>query len=436
MLDKLWQKLSKAFWIVSLAITLLSAASCSRSNATTTFLAPSNKTVASGDIVEVSPPETIQTLRRDLEIYQPQVTIVSPEVDEVFQDDQVEVRLQIRDLPVFKSSELELGPHLHVIVDNQPYIAVYDLSKPLMLQDLEPGTHTLRVFAARPWHESFKNAGAYAQTTFHIFTKTQNNNPDPALPLLTYSRPKGTYGAEPILLDFYLTNAPLRLVATENNLDNWRIRCTINGQSFVLDSWQSIYLTGFKPGKNWIQLEFIDSQGNFVKNVFNNTARTITYDPKSKDTLSQLVRGEISADVARGIVDQDYTVKIPLPNPTETPTPELIQPVEPTPELLPTPTETPDPELIPPIEPTPELLPTPVEPTPEPLPTPTETPSSIQIPKTSTDTVQKLRSYFRRSRRTDTKPAPNLPSIPEIPAPTGETPSPNLSPETPVTELD
>ncbi len=439
MLGKLWQKLSRAFWIVSLAIALLNAASCSRSNATTTFLAPSNK-IASGDIVEVSPPETIQTLRRDLEIYQPQVTIVSPEVDEVFQNDQVEVRLQIRDLPIFKSSELELGPHLHVIVDNQPYIAVYDLSKPLILPDLEPGTHTLRVFAARPWHESFKNAGAYAQTTFHIFTKTQNNNPDPALPLLTYSRPKGTYGAEPILLDFYLTNAPLRLAATENNLANWRIRCTINGQSFVLDSWQSIYLTGFKPGKNWIKLEFIDSQGNFVKNVFNNTARTITYDPKSKDTLSQLVTGEISADVARGIVDQDYTVKIPLPSPTETPTPEVevIPPIESTPELLPTPTETPTPEPILPIEPTPELLPTPTEiPTSE-LPSPTETPNSIQIPKTSTDTVQKLGSYFRRSRRTGTKPrpAPNLPSIPEIPASTRETPSLNLAPETPVTELD
>jgi len=33
------------------------------------------------------------------------------------------------------------------------------------------------------------------------FTKTPDNNPD-AEPLLTYSRPKGSYGAEPILLDF------------------------------------------------------------------------------------------------------------------------------------------------------------------------------------------------------------------------------------------
>jgi hypothetical protein len=220
-----------------------------------------------------------------------------------------------------------MGPHLHVILDNQPYIAVYDLSKPLELPDLSPGTHTLRVFASRPWHESFKNEGAYAQTTFHVFTKTEDNNPDSNQPLLTYSRPKGSYGAEPILLDFYLTNAPLHLVAQENSKDDiadWRIRCTINGNSFVLDRWQAIYLKGFKPGENWVQLEFLDEKGNSVKNVFNNTARLITYEPKGKDTLSKLVRSEITAVEARGIVDPNYT----LPTSTSTPsaTPSLLVP--------------------------------------------------------------------------------------------------------------
>ncbi len=366
MLGRLGQKLGRAFSRIALiAIALLSTVSCGRSDATTTVLAKSSNTIASGEIVEVSPPSVIQTLRREMEIYQPQITIVSPEADAVFQDDKVEVSLQVRDLSIFKDSQLELGPHLHMILDNQPYIAVYDLDKPLILEGLEPGTHTLRVFAARPWHESFKNAGAYAQTTFHVFTKTQSNNPDSALPLLTYSRPKGTYGAGPILLDFYLTDAPLRLTATENNVANWRIRCTINGHSFVLDSWQSVYLTGFKPGKNWIQLEFIDSQGNSVKNVFNDTVRVITYEPKSKDTLSKLVTGELSVDAARGIVNQNYTVRMPepLPIPTKTPSPELL--IEP----LPIPTKTPSPEpLI------------------EPLPSHTETPALT--PKTVTDEVE------------------------------------------------
>lgn len=396
-----------------MAIALLSTVSCSRSNAATTLLEKSNTVAQAGDITEVSPPDVIQSLRRKLEIYQPQVTIVSPEAEEVFEDDKVEVSLQIRDLPIFKNSELELGPHLHVILDNQPDIAVYDVTKPLVLQDLEPGTHTLRVFAARPWDESFKNAGAYAQTTFHVFTKTQNNNLDPALPLLTYSRPRGAYGAEPILLDFYLTNAPLRLATTENSAGDWRIRCTINGSSFVLDSWQSVYLKGFKPGKNWVQLEFIDSQGNSVKNVFNNTIRTIIYEPNSKDTLSQLVTGELSADAARGIVDQTYTTTMPLTLPTETLTPEPTPTESPTFELVPAPTETPT--LTEPL-------------TPEPLPLPSATPSPIAKPKNSSDTIQRLRSYFKRVPHTNIE-IPNTSPTPEIRDPAVEKPPANLVPE-------
>lgn len=281
------------------------------------------KAQLSRQISEVSPPATIQELRQALEVYQPQVQLVTPKQDEILQDDTVTVRFQVKDLPIFKDPELELGPHLHVIVDNEPYIAVYDLNQPLVLPDLSPGTHTLRVFASRPWHESFKNEGAYAQSTFHIFTKTDDNNPEPGKPLLTYSRPKGSYGAEPILLDFYLTNAPLHLVAQDkpnDDIADWRIRCTINGESFVLDRWQALYLKGFKPGKNWVKLEFLDEQGNPVKNVFNSTVRLITYEPKGKDTLSKIVRGELSADQVRSIVDPNYTAKTPTVEPTPTPT--------------------------------------------------------------------------------------------------------------------
>lgn len=270
--------------------------------------------VAKGKISEVAPPAVIQQLRQNLEIYRPQVSILTPKPGEILQDTTATVRLQVKDLPVFKDSQLDMGPNLHVIIDNQPYIAVYDLNQPLVLSDLSPGTHTLRVFASRPWDESFKNEGAYAQTTFHVFTKSDENNPDANLPLLTYNSPKGNYGAEPILLDFYLTNAPLHLVASDrskNQFADWRIRCTINGESFILDRWESVYLKGFKPGKNWIKLEFLDNQGNLVKNEFNSTVRLITYQPNGQDTLSKLVRGELSAEQARAIVDPNYAAKAP-----------------------------------------------------------------------------------------------------------------------------
>ncbi|MDB9429548.1 hypothetical protein PN482_11750 [Microcystis aeruginosa CS-555/01A07] len=269
----------------------------------------SNLPVVQGRISEVAPPALIQELRPSLERYAPQVTILSPLAEEVFDDTQVIVKLQVSDLPIFQDDTLKLGPHLSLIVDNEPAAAIYDLKQPIILENLAPGTHTLRVFALRPWQESFKNDGAFAETTFHILTKTGKNAPDHNLPLLTYSSPQGIYGAEPILLDFYLSNAPLRLSNTangDNNLQDWRIRVTVNGESFLLDTWEPIYLKGFAKGNNWVQLEFIDGQGNKVENEFNTSVRVISFDPSYQDGLSQLVRGDLSPTIARSIVDPNY----------------------------------------------------------------------------------------------------------------------------------
>jgi hypothetical protein len=277
----------------------------------------SNLPVVQGRISEVAPPALIQELRPSLERYAPQVTILSPLAEQVFDDTQVIVKLQVSDLPIFQDDTLKLGPHLSLIVDNEPAAAIYDLKQPIILENLAPGTHTLRVLALRPWQESFKNDGAFAETTFHILTKTGKNAPDHNLPLLTYSSPQGIYGAEPILLDFYLSNAPLRLSNTangDNNLQDWRIRVTVNGESFLLDTWEPIYLKGFNKGNNWVQLEFIDGKGNKIENEFNTSVRVISFDPSYRDGLSQLVRGDLSPTIARSIVDPNYKT---IPSPEE-----------------------------------------------------------------------------------------------------------------------
>ncbi|MEH2095090.1 hypothetical protein [Nostoc sp.] len=389
---------------------------------------------------EVSPPSVIQALRPSLEVYQPQVAIVTPKPDEVFQNNKVTASFQVKDLPIFKDPQLQLGPHLHVILDNQPYIPVYDLNQPLVLPELSPGTHTLRVFASRPWNESFKNEGAYAQTTFHVFTKTDDNNPDPKLPLLTYSRPQSSYGEEPILLDFYLTNAPLHLALKENTnegFSDWRIRVTINGESFVFDRWQAVYLKGFQAGKNWIKLEFLDNQGNPLKNAFNTTVRVIDYEPKGKDTLSKIVRGELTADEVRGIVDQNYKLtptpsvektpqiqpkveKQPIPE-TEVPKESKTQPEQPKLEV---PTAVPSPTLSPTL---PEII----------TPTPESTPLPEKV--NPQPTKPKVDGFFnRQAGKTPTpeatvEPSPSLPpTLPEIiesPVPEIITPIPEVQPE-------
>lgn len=268
-------------------------------------------------IKEVAPPTLIRDLRVDLDAYRPQVQILSPRPDEVLQTQTATVRFAVQDLTVFKDEDIGLGPHLHVFLDDQPYQAVYDLATPLVFENLSPGTHTIRAFASRPWHESFKNEGAFAETTFHVFTKTDEKSPQPEDPLLTYSRPQGSYGAEPIMLDFYLTQVPLHAIAQADDEDDvldWTIRCTINGESFEIDEWRPLYLTGFKPGQNWVQLELLDENGEAIANVFNNTVRLIDYAPNGKDALSQLIRNELPIDEARRIVIKGYEPPAPEPD--------------------------------------------------------------------------------------------------------------------------
>jgi hypothetical protein len=368
----LWQTKVIAIFRSLIALTLvLILTSCGEkavSQEPSSSLPQPQKTQISKRISEVSPPTVIQELRQTLEVYQPQVAILTPKQDEILQDNTVTVQLQVKDLPIFKDPQLDLGPHLHVILDNEPLESVYDINKPLTLANLSVGSHTLRVFSVYPWNESFKNEGAYTETRFHIFTRTDDNNPDTAKPLLTYNNPQGKYGAEPILLDFYITNAPLHLVAQENPKDeisDWRIRCTINNESFTIDRWQPLYLKGFKPGKNWVKLEFIDEQGNRVRNVFNTDARLFTYEPNSQDTLSKIIRGELTAEQVRAIADPNYRAKTRLTEPTPTPSiekPTKKEPIKPSPQETPQieqskskqPIESPSPKPQPKITPSPE----------------------------------------------------------------------------------
>ncbi|MEA5449195.1 hypothetical protein VB780_11490 [Leptolyngbya sp. CCNP1308] len=314
----------------AIALLLVTTASCAKPVQPTELLSeptpqPNRLT---GQIAEVSPPETLETLKQIIDAYTPQVRILSPRPGEVLDDTAVTVRLQVRGLPLFKDDAYELGPHLHLFLDNEPYKAVYDLAEPITFDDLSPGTHTLRVFASRPWHESFKNQGAFDQRTFHVVAPTPQNELNAKAPLLTYSRPQAAYGAEPIMLDFYLTNAPLHMSAqaeTNDDLHDWRIRCTVNDQSFVFDQWQPIWLKGFKPGRNWVQLELIDESGNPIDNRFNNTVRIIDYQPGGSDTLSRLVRGELGLKDVAGIIDPTY---VPPAPPVPEPEPEAEIPAQ------------------------------------------------------------------------------------------------------------
>ena len=193
----------------------------------------------------------------------------------------------------------------------------------------------MRAIATQPWGESFKNEKAYAQATFHVLAKTEENSPDTDLPLITYLEPQGTYRAEPVLLDFYLNNVPLHSIAQQSSTDDipdWRIRCSVNGQSFVFDRWQPIYLKGLTPGQNWVQLSLLDDKGRPIKNAFNNTVHTVSYDPQNKDALARIFRGELPIEKVGQIVVPDYEPPVipasVIPDPNLPAAPEGLTPPE------------------------------------------------------------------------------------------------------------
>lgn len=267
----------------------------------------------SGNISEVAPPSILLDLAELATDIQPEVEIAYPKPNQTLDDTALTAKVRLRGLSIYKDEATQLGPHLKVILDNRPAQDVYDLEEPIAFSDLLPGSHTLRVLAVLPWGESFKNTSAYAQTTFHIFAQTAENTPNPDRPLLTYNEPQDTLSEQPVLLDFYLNNAPLHLVAQENTADDihdWQIRCTVNGQTFLFDRWQPIYLRGLKPGQNWVHLELIDEQGDRIPNAFNSTVRLINYNPEQKDARSKLIRGEFSIEQVGQIVIPDY---VPTP---------------------------------------------------------------------------------------------------------------------------
>ena len=261
---------------------------------------------ANTKLAEVAAPKTIDKLNSSLEAYLPEVEIITPKAEQTFDRTDIEVQLKVENLPVFKDDTLELGNHINLVVDNEPLQPIYSIEEPIIIKNLSPGTHTIRVFAVRPWGESFKNEKAYAQTTFNVLTETNDNRPEPDVPLLTYNSPTGN-GTEPLLLDFYLTNAPLHAIAQNNpNLKDWRIKATINGTSLILEDWQPIYLTGLEPGENWVQLELIDETGNSIENAFNNTVRVFTYDLQQNDALAKLMSDRLSVAQARSLINPNF----------------------------------------------------------------------------------------------------------------------------------
>ena len=163
------------------------------------------------------------------------------------------------------------------------------------MRNVAAGKHTIRIFASRPWHKSYKNNGSFQLVSFTLkgggdaskptttasgqvmgegkdFPTSQSGAVNRQKPLLTYSRPKGEYkGNDPIMIDFWLSNAKL-----SGEGGKYQVRYSIDGGvPKLLDKWEPLWLAGWSGGKHSIKLELVDSK--VVDNGgYNSTTREIS----------------------------------------------------------------------------------------------------------------------------------------------------------------
>ncbi len=165
------------------------------------------------------------------------------------------------------------GQHIHFIVNDQSYDAIYDISEPVVLEDLPAGTHVIRAFPGRDWHESVKTPGALAQRLIVVGEEpAAYPAPEEWGPTLIYSRPQGAYEgamADSILVDYVVANVRL-------SDGGYRVRLTVNGErQFLMSEWAPHLLVGMPEGEHVLQLELVDGDGMIVQSPFHPIEREI-----------------------------------------------------------------------------------------------------------------------------------------------------------------
>ncbi len=160
------------------------------------------------------------------------------------------------------------GQHIHFIMDNAPYKALYEPANTITLPN---GTeHYLMAFLSRSYHESIKSKGAALVYHFKIDEKGKLVKLDePKTPMLFYSRPKGDYiGTDTanLLLDYYVWNCDLAA-------DGYKVKASLQpaggvpvpSVSFTFDKWEPKFINNLSTGKSKLELVLTDKDGKQVE---------------------------------------------------------------------------------------------------------------------------------------------------------------------------
>lgn len=265
--------------VLLLAGLLLLPAGCNRT-AKSTSTAPLPPTAPAGRLQEVAPPAAVQQLQAALADRDPRVSVELPADGATLSGGNWTLRLRVRDWPLVDAGALGLGAHVAVQIDDQPVLRLTE-HRPTPAGDvveanlpaLPPGSHRVTVYAARPWGEAVKSPGASTRLSVQAVAANPLAVPAPGTPELVSVSPAEWSTAEPVLLDWLLYDAPLQHLREGDG--SWRLRVSVNGDSFLVDQNVPLWLRGWKRGSNALQLELVDGRGEPMNPPFNSLVREV-----------------------------------------------------------------------------------------------------------------------------------------------------------------
>jgi hypothetical protein len=186
-----------------------------------------------------------------------------------------ELKLQTSDNENKMCNNSAQGQHIHFIMDNAPYIALYEPTNTLTLANNTE--HYLVAFLSRSYHESIKSKGAAIVYHFKIDEKGNLKKLDePKTPMLVYSRPKGDYIGKDttnLLLDFYVLNCEIGPEAYKVKADVANTDRPTQVMSATLVKWEPYFIQNLGTGKSKVTLSLLDKDGKPVEGPLTSISR-------------------------------------------------------------------------------------------------------------------------------------------------------------------
>jgi len=247
-------------------------------------------TVASQDTLEKAPPHLqIEAVPASPKFPDAKIAIAtvqasldaddSVKVDFNFSVKDYQLSIQTEDAEDKGCNNATKGQHIHFIMDNKPYTALYEPKHSVRVA--KNSDHYVLVFLSRSYHESIKEKKAAQLYHFKIDKKGSLSQLEPSKkPMLFYSRPKGEYvGAdmENVLLDYYVVNATI-------HPDSMKVKVNIVNQgkkvkrdtTFIATTWEPLFVKNLRPGKATITISLLDRKDKKLNGLHTSVSREIT----------------------------------------------------------------------------------------------------------------------------------------------------------------